>query len=85
MLFRKIVYLCSPFRGHLGVAQLVAHLVRDQEVACSSQVTQTKKPPQPRWLFYFSELHAQAGGSDGHVADTQIQEAAETLSDLQAE
>ena len=41
MLFRKNDYLCNPFRGHLGVAQLVAHLVRDQEVACSSQVTQT--------------------------------------------
>ena len=55
MLFRKNVYLCSPFRGYLGVAQLVAHLVRDQEVARSSRVTQTKKPQERScgfFLFY---------------------------------
>ena len=33
------------------MAQLVAHLVRDQEVACSSQVTQTEKPQNSTAAF----------------------------------
>ncbi len=85
MLFRKNNYLCNPFRGHLGVAQLVAHLVRDQEVACSSQVTQTKSRRRTCGFFYFSELDAKADGGDAQVTDTQIQETTEALADLQAE
>ena len=37
--YQKNFYFCSPL---LDVAQLVAHLVRDQEVAGSSPVIQTK-------------------------------------------
>ena len=46
---RKNCYICSPFRlrnavrGYLDVAQLVAHLVRDQEVEGSSPFIQTKR------------------------------------------
>ena len=36
------------------MAQLVAHLVRDQEVACSSQVTQTEKPQDSTCGFFLS-------------------------------
>ncbi len=39
-IFRNNAYLCGP---NLDVAQLVAHLVRDQEVEGSSPFIQTKR------------------------------------------
>ena len=41
---KKNIYICGPL---LDVAQLVAHLVRDQEVAGSSPVIQTKQAWRP--------------------------------------
>ena len=40
------------------MAQLVAHLVRDQEVACSSQVTQTEKPQDATAAFFVASYPA---------------------------
>ena len=41
---KKNIYICGPL---LDVAQLVAHLVRDQEVAGSSPVIQTQQAWRP--------------------------------------
>lgn len=51
MLFRGGL---STHEAILDVAQLVAHLVRDQEVAGSSPVIQTKKSESLRLAFLFS-------------------------------
>ena len=49
-IFPKKYYLCSPIL--LDVAQLVAHLVRDQEVAGSSPVIQTQERQAFRLAFF---------------------------------
>ena len=36
---------------HASVAQSVVHLTRNEKVACSSQVTSSKKPTRQGWLF----------------------------------
>ncbi len=47
---QKNSYICGPL---LDVAQLVAHLVRDQEVAGSSPVIQTRKHGGPSPTCFF--------------------------------
>ncbi len=55
----------------LDVAQLVAHLVRDQEVAGSSPVIQTRKAPAEMRVFYLSLIFSIfVGKTNNHEENT---------------